>query len=79
MIFCSFKINNESYTFQVESIYVGDSHCNLHFDKNYNKIELYKFSLLNKLELYKYPDDGHIGIKIPLDSIYWLKYDDEAK
>lgn len=77
MITVGFKANKEPFIFHVDSIFVG---CNnrgvLHFPIGYNKSELYKFSLGYSLELYKY-EDGHIGLTIPLDSIYSLKYDKE--
>lgn len=77
MITVSFKVDNEAFTFRIDSIFVGcNNKCVLHFPIDYNKSELYKFSLGYCLELYKY-EDGHIGLTIQLDSIYSLKYDKE--
>ena len=77
MITVSFRADNETFSFRVDSIFVGCNNTSvLHFPIDYNKSELYKFSLGYGLELYKY-EDGHIGLTIDLDSIYSLKYDKE--
>lgn len=76
MITVSFRANKETFSFRVDSIFIGcNNKCVLHFPIG-NKSELYKFSLLYSLELYKY-EDGHIGLTVDLDSIYSLKYDTE--
>lgn len=75
----SFKIGGEAITQNVETIYINDGmkRVVLHFSKDANLTKLLTFSFTYKLEFYKYADDGHVGITIPLDSIYSLEYDKE--
>ena len=46
----------------------------LHFSRDANLAKLLTFSFTYKLEFYKYADDGHAGITIPLESIFNIEY-----
>lgn len=71
-----FKINGVAITQNVETIYINDGmkRVVLHFSKDANLNKLLALSFTYKLEFYKYADDGHVGITIPLESIFNIEY-----
>lgn len=72
----SFKIDGDALTQNVETIYIneGMKRVVLHFQKDANLTKLLMFSFTYKLEFYKYANDEHVGITIPLESIFNIEY-----
>ena len=72
----SFKINSDVISQRVETIYINDSmnRVVLHYETNANVAVLMQLSFKYKLPFYKYANDGHIGITIPLESIFNIEY-----
>lgn len=73
----SFKTANEDVLHEeVEQVYLSDSKktLTLHYDVNEPTERLFTLSINHGLELYRYADDKHIGITIPMDSIFAIDY-----
>lgn len=73
----SFKTaNNAVLCEEVEQVYLSNSEktLTLHYDVNEPADRLFTLSINNRLELYRYTDDKHIGITIPMDSIFAIDY-----
>lgn len=72
----SFKINGEAITQNVETIYIneGAKRIVLHYNKDENVAKLLQLSFQYNLDFYKYADDEHIGVTVPLESIFRLEY-----
>lgn len=61
---------------EVEQVYLnnGKKTLTLHYDVNEPTDRLFTLSINNRLELYRYADDKHIGITIPMDNIFAIDY-----
>jgi hypothetical protein len=69
----SFKLKEDALTHEVENVTVLENITVLHYTVDEFKHILLKMAITNQLEYYKYPD-GHVGITIPTDSIYWITH-----
>ena len=73
----SFKTANGAVLCEeVERVYLNNSRKTLafHYDVNESVDRLFTLSINNGLELYRYADDKHIGITIPINNIFAIDY-----
>lgn len=73
----SFKTANGAVLCEeVERVYLNNSKKTLalHYDVNEPVDRLLTLSINNGLELYRYADDKHIGITIPINNIFAIDY-----
>lgn len=72
----SFKIKEDVICKEVEYIYINETSNRvvLHFASDTDVAILLHLSYKYKLEFYRYADDNHIGITIPMESIFKLQY-----
>ena len=61
---------------EVERVYLNNSKktLTLHYNVNDPADRLFTLSINNGLELYRYADDKHIGITIPMSNIFAIDY-----
>lgn len=73
----SFKADNGDVLHElVENIYINKctNSVVLHYEDGVDVARLMSISLKYKLSFYRYADDEHIGITVPMDSVFSIGY-----
>lgn len=73
----TFKATNGTIlTEEVQRVYINNikKKLTLHFDVNEPVDRLVTLSINNGLELFRYADDKHIGITVPINDIFAIDY-----
>lgn len=69
-------INGDVLHEVVETVYLNNSRktLTLHYDAAEPIGRLFELSINNGFELYRYADDKHIGIAVPLEQIFNIEH-----